>query len=323
MRAAVTDIELLVPIETPVVLRIAYFTDTETTVEVAAGLTQTRFQAQPGPNEVWVPVPEGGQRARVRAAVDDRRHHRVRRGPRGRPAVPARGLTMRDRVADAALSAVIGLVVLGPFLLHRGFALRGDMVFVPHQPWKDAWLGLDGSTARFVPGDAVVSVLTSVVPGDLVQKALLLGAFVLGGTGAGLLVRHHGFVARAAAIVLMCWNPWVAERLLIGQWGLVVGYAALPWVVLAAATVRDDVRRGLPALVCALGFSALWSPPAALLASLAALCVVVVRPRLDARSPLSPRVSVLVSLPWLVPSLFASDRVTAHRRPVRRVRRPR
>ena len=94
-------------------------------------------------------------------------------------------------------------------LLHRGFALRGDMVFVPHQPWKAAWLGWDGSTARFVPGDAVLSIVTSVVPGDLLQKALLLGTFVLAGTGAGL-TADHGFVARAAAVVVMCWNPWVA-----------------------------------------------------------------------------------------------------------------
>jgi hypothetical protein len=216
----------------------------------------------------------------------------------------------RARLADATLSLLIGAVVLGPFILHRGFALRGDMVFVPHQPWKDAWLGLDGSTARFVPGDAVVSMLTSVLPGDLVQKALLLGTFVLAGTGAGLLVRHHGFVGRAAAVVVMCWNPWVAERLLIGQWGMVVGYAALPWVVLAAVGVRDDVRRGLPSLVCWLGFAALWSPPAALLASLAALCVVVVPPRGGSVGAVVAG-SVLMNLPWLVPSLLAQDRVTA------------
>jgi hypothetical protein len=216
----------------------------------------------------------------------------------------------RDRGIDLAVAALLGFLVLGPMLLQRGFALRGDMVLVPHQPWKDAWLALDGSAPRFVPGDALLSAATSVVPGDLLQKALLLGVFLLAGTGAGLMVRHHGAVARSAAIVLVCWNPWVAERLLIGQWGLVVGYAALPWVVLAAAAVRDDVRRGWPLLVCGLAFTSLWSPPAALLGSLTALCVVVVRPR---RSSLAmwAGASVLVNLPWVVPSLLAADRVTA------------
>lgn len=216
----------------------------------------------------------------------------------------------RSRWFDLALSTAVGLVVLGPFLAHRGFALRGDMVFVPHQPWKDAWLGLDGSTARFVPGDAVVSVLTSGLPGDLVQKALLLGVFVLAGTGAGMLVRHHGPVGRAAAIVLVCWNPWVAERLLIGQWGSVVGYAALPWVVLAAAQVRDDVRRGLPGLVVTLGFTALWSPPAALLGALTALCMVLVPPSRSAVLAVLGT-SLAVNLPWVVPSVLASGRVSA------------
>jgi hypothetical protein len=216
----------------------------------------------------------------------------------------------RSRRLDLCVSLGVGVIILGPFLFRRGYALRGDMVFVPHQPWKEAWLGLDGSTARFVPGDAVVSLLTAVVPGDLVQKALLLGTFVLAGTGTGLLVRHHGFVGRAAAIVVVCWNPWVAERLLIGQWALVVGYAALPWVVMAALKLRDDVRLGLPALVCWLGFSALWSPPAALLSSLAALCVVVVHPRAASVAAVVGT-SMVVDLPWLVPSLLASDRVTA------------
>jgi hypothetical protein len=216
----------------------------------------------------------------------------------------------RSRRLDVCVSLLLGVAVLGPFVLGRGYALRGDMVFVPHQPWKDAWLGLDGTTARFVPGDAILSLLTSGVPGDLVQKALLLGMFVLAGSGAGLLVRHHGGVARAAAIVLMCWNPWVLERLLIGQWGLVIGYAALPWVVLAAVAVRDDVRKGLPSLVLWLGFTALWSPPSALLGSLTALCVVVVRPRVGPVVAVLGT-SLLVDLPWLVPSLLASDRVTS------------
>lgn len=216
----------------------------------------------------------------------------------------------RDRLADAALSLAIGFLALGPFLTGRGFALRGDMVFVPHQPWKDAWLGLDGTTARFVPGDAVVSLMSVAVPGDLLQKGLLLSIFVLAGTGAGRLVSHHGFVARTAAVLLICWNPWVAERLLIGQWGLVLGYAALPWVVLAADQVRADTRRGLPALVCWLAFTALWSPPAALLGALTALCVVVVRPRVGSVLAVLGT-AVVVSLPWIVPSLLAAERVTA------------
>jgi hypothetical protein len=214
----------------------------------------------------------------------------------------------RARAVDTGLSLVIGVVVLGPFLLHRGFALRGDMVLVPHQPWKDAWLALDGSAPRFVPGDALLSVVTSVVPGDLLQKGLLLGALLLAGTGAGRLVADRSTVGRAAVIVLFLWNPWVLERLSIGQWGSVVGYAALPYVVLAAVTAREG--RGRRRLFLWLAFCALWSPAAGLLGALTAFCVVVVARRVRPVLVVLGS-SVLVNLPWLVPSLVSGDRIAS------------
>ena len=78
------------------------------------------------------------------------------------------------RRGPAWVCLALGLLVAGPLLTGRGFALVGDMVFVPHQPWKDQWLGADGGVPRAVPGDAIVSALTTVVPGDLLQKAVLL-----------------------------------------------------------------------------------------------------------------------------------------------------
>ena len=214
-----------------------------------------------------------------------------------------------DRVRDLVLSSVLALLILGPVLLHRGFALRGDMILVPDQPWKDGWLALDGSAPRFVPGDAVVWALTSVLPGDLVQKALLLGALVLAGAGAGRLVAEHGMPGRTAAVVLFVWNPWVLERLSIGQWGSVVGYAALPYLVLAAARARDDDDVGTwSVLTLWLAFTALWSPSSALVGALTAFCVVLTGRR--ARSVLvTLGLAVVVNLPWLVPSLVNSDRI--------------
>jgi len=215
----------------------------------------------------------------------------------------------RDRALDLVLSSALALLILGPVLLRRGFALRGDMVLVPDQPWKAGWLALDGSAPRFVPGDAVVWTLTSVLPGDLVQKALLLGALVLAGIGAGRLVADHAWPGRSAAIVLFVWNPWVLERLSIGQWGSVVGYAALPYVVLAAARARDDDTRGAwSVLTLWLAFTALWSPSSALVGALTAFCVVAVGRH--ARAALvTLGLAAVVNLPWLVPSLVNGDRI--------------
>lgn len=61
VRSADTDVELFTEIATPMVLHFGYFTDTETTVEVTAGSYRTQFQAKPGPNEVWIPVPTPGE----------------------------------------------------------------------------------------------------------------------------------------------------------------------------------------------------------------------------------------------------------------------
>jgi hypothetical protein len=206
-------------------------------------------------------------------------------------------------VTDLLVAAAVGLLVLGPLVFQPGYSLRGDMVFVPHMPWKGAWLGLDGSVPRAVPMDALVSLATQVVPGWLVQKALLLGALVVGGAGAGRLVCEEPAYARAAAILLFLWNPWIAERLSIGQWAIVAGYCVLPLLALAARRVRDDVRRGWPTLVLAMVGCAVCSPSSGLMGGLVVLVVVLSRPRWS--SLLVAAVTVAVAnLPWLVPSML-------------------
>ncbi|NPC95326.1 hypothetical protein [Nocardioides sp. zg-DK7169] len=210
----------------------------------------------------------------------------------------------RDRLVDLAVGLVLAFLVLGPLLLGRGFWLFGDMVFVPSQPWKDAWLGLDGQLPRAVPMDALMSVLTAVVPGDLVQKAVLLGAFLAGAVGAGRLVGTYPWYARAAAITLFVWNPWVHERLLMGQWAILAGYLLLPWVAHAALRARRDLRDGTPPLAVALVLSAVCSPSSGLMAVLVAL-VLAARPT-RAHVPVVLGTGLVANLPWLVPTLVAA-----------------
>ena len=168
-----------------------------------------------------------------------------------------------------------------------------------------AWTGRRHGSC---PGDAVrVGADAAWSPGDLVQKALLLGALRAGRHGC----RPPGpattaSVARAAAIVLMCWNPWVAERLLhrpVGPGRRVRG-AAVGRAGRGPVPRRRTPRAAGPGPAGS-AFSALWSPPAALLG----VPDRAVRRRgaahaADARWPLVLSVSVLVSLPWLVPSLL-------------------
>jgi hypothetical protein len=86
-----------------------------------------------------------------------------------------------------ALAAAVALLVTGPALF-PGFVLLRDMVFVPRQDLDLDALGLGGTLPRAVPVDAVMAVLTTALPGDLVQKAVLLGAVYSAVLGAARLI---------------------------------------------------------------------------------------------------------------------------------------
>jgi len=213
-------------------------------------------------------------------------------------------------VADLLWSAGLSLAVFGPLLVGPGYWIFGDMVFVPEQPWKSAWLGLDGSLPRAVPMDALISVVTQVVPGSWVQRGLLVGGFLLGGLGIGKATRDHAWYARAAAITLLLWNPWVYERLLIGQWAILLGYLALPWVVLAARRLRADPRRGWAEPAVAVTVAAVCSPSSGVMAVAVLAVLGITR---DRRTWLATAVvGVVANLTWAVPAITADTvRVSA------------
>ena len=66
--------------------------------------------------------------------------------------------------------------------------------------------------------------------------------------------------------------------------------------MLAAERVRDDDRRGWPALVFWLGLAAVFSPASGLVALAVVLCVLVARPR-AARLAAASGAGSLVNLP--------------------------
>ncbi len=71
-RATYQSVEVAFPFVVfgPLLVRVGYFTDEEATVELAVGSWTAVFMAQPGPNEVWVPVPDlGAGFDRVRFSV--------------------------------------------------------------------------------------------------------------------------------------------------------------------------------------------------------------------------------------------------------------
>jgi hypothetical protein len=216
-----------------------------------------------------------------------------------RPSLPT-------RAAPACLGLLLGLLALGPGL-GPGYLLSYDMVFVPRPPFNGLVLGTSGTLPRAVPSDAVIAALARVLPAELVQKLALLAIFVLACAGAARLLSSERLPARLTAGVLYVWNPFVAERLILGQWALLLGYAGLPWALDVLARPAVSLGRQTVRLAAALLPAAVGGFAAMAISSLVVLPAAALR-RGTARSRLVSSAAALVllavlSLPWLVPSL--------------------
>ncbi|MEV0851210.1 hypothetical protein AB0I65_02550 [Nocardia fluminea] len=132
------------------------------------------------------------------------------------------------------------MLIVGP-LTGSGYLLLRDAVSTPRSFLTDSALGVGAAAPRAVPQDAVLAVLSPVIDGGILVKAILIVALWSAGYGAAVLARRFVSASTGAQLVaatLALWNPYVAERLLQGHWSLLAGYAALPWTALAAARIR-------------------------------------------------------------------------------------
>ncbi len=193
---------------------------------------------------------------------------------------------------------VLSLVILWP-LLRPGFVLSYDMVFVPDLAFRSDFLGLGTGLPRAVPSDALVSLLDELVPGQLLEKALLLGALVLAGSGARRLVPSDNLTAQLAATSLYVWNPYVAERLGIGHWPLLLAYASLPWLLDAARRTRAG-EAAIPTMVLWLALASTSAAGGVIAAVFALACVAGRGPAALKRSLLVAACALAVNAPWIV-----------------------
>lgn len=158
---------------------------------------------------------------------------------------------MRQRLVPHAAAALITAVVLAP-LAAPGYVLRYDMVFVPRQRLSWEMVAPADELPRAVPLDALVSLANIAVPGWLLQRIALAGILYLAALGMARLVPTERTLSTVVGAFAYAWTPYLADRLLLGQWGLLLAYAALPWIVAAAR----DVRAGRPGAVARLVLAA-------------------------------------------------------------------
>jgi hypothetical protein len=211
------------------------------------------------------------------------------------------------------LPAGLAALVLAP-LLRRGYVLSYDMVFVPRQPFTEAMFGLGGGVPRAVPSDFAVALASRLLPADVVQKLVLAGILLGAGYGVVRLLRDAPPLARACAATFYLWNAYVYERLVLGHWALLLGYAALPWAVGGALDLRAGRPGALRRTGLALGVAAVGGFAGGVIVS--AVTVVVAgwpgaagRRAGGRRRPLRPAGLVLgaalvLNAPWLLPSLL-------------------
>lgn len=196
-------------------------------------------------------------------------------------------------------SLVLTALLLGP-ALGPGYVLSYDLVWVPDLAFRGDFLGLSTGLPRAVPSDAVVAVLDEVVPGQLLQKLMLAGFLVAAGVGTARLVRPGpgATLARLVAVTLVTWNPFVVERLVIGHWPVLVGYAVLPWLVAAARRWRTEGR--MPAQLWVLAPLGCLSASAGVVTAVVVLAFAVGRRRW--LGPLG--LVVAANAPWVVAGLL-------------------
>lgn len=193
------------------------------------------------------------------------------------------------------------VLLLWPLRL-SGYPLGRDMVFTPRQPLDADALGVSSAPPRAVPVDALVALIEHLVDGAVVGRIALAVPLLLAGLGAAAVLRELSPPARALACGLAIWNPFVVERLALGQWSLLWGYAALFWIVC-------ELRRGAPRpayLVLPIAAASI-TPTGGVLACLLVLTWAVLR----RGGAVVVTAAVLLQAPWLVAAALSTAASTS------------
>ncbi|WP_375489755.1 hypothetical protein [uncultured Jatrophihabitans sp.] len=236
--------------------------------------------------------------------------------------MPAAPLTERARpdrrvTTSGGVLVTVWLLVLAGLLewpiTRRGYLLAHDMVFTPHQPLDAASFGISSAAPRAVPVDALVAMVEHVVDGAVVARVAVLVPLLGAGLGCAALLARASLAGRIAAATAGVWNPFVVERLAIGQWALLWSYAALPWLVLA---FRDTRRRRSWAIGAVALAAAAITPTGALIGGATAVIMAAVG-RPGRRALLGVMgLALAVQLPWLLPGLTSASAGTSDARAV-------
>ncbi len=218
----------------------------------------------------------------------------------------------RRRHVPILVAFLTSLVVLGP-ALGRGVVLAYDLAWSPDPRWTPFSLGVGTPAPRAVPSDAVGVALGHLLGAGVAQAVVLLAILTLAGWGCARLALRlapTSTLGAGAAVVAGVWNPFVLERLVVGQWTVLLGYALVPHLVLLAHRARTDARAAR-LLAAAVAFGGAGGANTLVLAGLAVVPVLLApRPRWG---PLGWTVAAAAgsSAVWAWPAVTAGVRSSA------------
>lgn len=198
------------------------------------------------------------------------------------------------RAALCAWGVVLVLAVCWPFVLPGEFLWR-DMVLLDRPALSAAAFGAGDLPARNAPQDGVLALFG----GAWLARVFILAAASASAWVAGRWVRESSPWAAAAAMACAVANPFIIERLLQGQWSLAVAAWLAPVIAWGCLHARPRVA-----------WLALWAASLTPTGGLFGGLIAVVCEREGRRRWLFAGGSVLLWLPWLVPSLVAGSPTT-------------
>jgi hypothetical protein len=212
-----------------------------------------------------------------------------------------------DRAAVPAWSLLLAGLLLWP-VTRGGYLLGHDMVFTPHQPLDAASIGVGSAPPRAVPQDVLVALAERVVDGAVVGRLGVVLPLLAAGCGVGVLLRRAPLAAALAATTAVMWNPFVTERLALGQWSLLWCYAALPWLLVAV--LRGRGRAGWLGRAGALAGASI-TPTGGLIAAVCAVALVAGARRPRREVVATAALALALQLPWVVPALVSTASATS------------
>lgn len=128
----------------------------------------------------------------------------------------------------SAIFAVLSLAIMAPWFA-PGYILTLDMVFTPELP-------MPSTVSSSYVFHAALHFLNVLVPSQIIQKALLFLIFFLSSLGMYRLATYiYAAPGRAASFgaylagIFYAVNPFTYDRLMAGQYSVLLGYALLPF----------------------------------------------------------------------------------------------